>query len=68
MNPVKLRDQLGYSQTSKNDWIRLCASISLETKPAHNISFRNSALGETKLIFSVYQQDSEKYRVNWSAT
>ena len=35
MNPLRLRDQRGYSETSKNGWIRLRASISQETKTAH---------------------------------
>ena len=64
MNPLKLRDQSGYSETIKNDCIRLCASISEETKTAHKISSRNSTLGETKLIFLVYREDNEKNRVN----
>ena len=38
MNPLKLRDQWGYSETSKNGWIRLRAS---ETKTAQKISSRN---------------------------
>ena len=52
MNPLKLKDQWGYSETGKNE----CASISYETKTAHKISSRNSALGKTK----VYGQGSEK--------
>ena len=60
MNPLNLRDQWGYSETSKNGSIRLCASVSWETKTAHKISSRNNTLGETKLIFLVYEQDSEK--------
>ena len=28
MNPLELKDQGGHSETSKNGWIRLCASIS----------------------------------------
>ena len=55
MNPLKLRDQWGYSETSENGWIRLCSSISWETKTAHKISPRNSTLGETKLIVLVYE-------------
>ena len=51
MNPLKLRDQWDYSETNKNGWIRLCASISWETKTAHKISSGNSTLGETKLTF-----------------
>ena len=53
MNPLKLRDQWGYSEASKNGWIRLCASISQETNSAHKISSRNSTLDETKLIFLI---------------
>ena len=60
MNPLKLKDQWGYSETGKNDWIRLCSSISEETKIAHKISSRNSALGKTKLISLVYGQGSQK--------
>ena len=67
MNSLKLRDQWDYSETSKNSWIRLWASILQETKAAHKNSSRNSTLGETKLICLVYGQDSEKNRVNWSA-
>ena len=41
---MKLRDQGGHSEISKNVWIRLCASIFWETKTAHKIISRNSAL------------------------
>ena len=60
MNPLKLRDPWGYSKTSKNGWIRLCASISSEVKTAHKISSRNSTLGETNLSFLVCGQDIKK--------
>ena len=66
MNPLKLRDQRGYSKTRKKSWIRLCVSISKKTDTAHKISSRNSTLCETKLIFLVYRKDSEKNRVNAS--
>ena len=39
---VKTYKKWGHSEKSKNDWIRLCASISQETKTAHKISSRNS--------------------------
>ena len=42
MNLWELRDQWRHSETSKNDWIRLCASISEETKTAHIVSTKNS--------------------------
>ena len=40
--------------------MRLCTSISEETKTSHKIKSRKSTLGETKLIFLVYGKDSEK--------
>ena len=67
MNPLKLRDKWGYSETSKSDWIRLFVSISYETKTSHKISSRNSTLGKTKLIFLALGKDSEKNRVSWLA-
>ena len=42
MNLWELRDQWRHSETSKNDWIRLCASISEETKTARIVSTKNS--------------------------
>ena len=42
MNPLKLREHWGYSETNKTGWIRLCAS---ETKTGHKISSRKSTLG-----------------------
>ena len=44
MKLLELRDQWRHSETSKNDWIRLCASISEETKTAHIVSTKNSTL------------------------
>ena len=60
MNPLKLRDQWGYSEKNKNGWIRLHASISYETKTAQKLSSRNSELHETKLIILVHGKDSKK--------
>ena len=57
---MKLRDQWGYSETYKTGWIRFWASISEETETGYKISSRNSTLGETKLIFLVYEYDSKK--------
>ena len=62
MNPLKLRDQWGYSEANKNGWIRLCDSA-LGTKTGHKISSKNGTLGATKLGFLVYGKGSEKYRV-----
>ena len=51
MNPLKLRDRWGYSETTQNCWIKCWASISEKAKTTQKFGFRNSALGETKLIF-----------------
>ena len=59
MHPLKLRDKCDYSETSKNGWIGLTASISEETKTAQKISSGNSTLGKSKLTFLVYGKDSE---------
>ena len=48
LNPLKLRDQWGYSEASKIAWIGLCDSISQETKTAHKISSSKDRLDETK--------------------
>ena len=47
-------------ETSKNGWIKLCPSISQETKTGHKISFTNSTLGETKLMYLVYGKKRKK--------
>ena len=64
MNPLKLKDQWGYSETSKNGWIILLASIAYETKAAQKISSRNSTLGKTKLIFWSTGKKANKNRVS----
>ena len=64
MNPLELRDQGGHSETSKNDWIRLCASISYENKTAHKTSSRNSTLSIPIKFYVqclLYYHHSQKY-------
>ena len=49
---------------SKNDWIRLCASISWETKFAHKILSRNSTLSIPIKMYVrslLYHHHSQKY-------
>ena len=62
MNPLKLRDQWGYSERSKSGCIRSCTSIFSETKTAHKISSRNITLDETKLIFLVAGKDNNNQK------
>ena len=44
MNSLVLIDQGFHSETRKNGWMILCASISSETKIAHKISSSESTL------------------------
>ena len=61
MNPLKLRDRWGYSETTKNCWIKCWASISEKTKTTHKFGSRNSTLGETKLIFCSMGKKAKKW-------
>ena len=61
MNPLKLRDRWGYSEKTKNCWIKCWASISEKTKTAHKFGSRNSTLGETKLIFCSTGKKAKKW-------
>ena len=51
MNLLGLRDQGDHSETSKNDWITMRASISKENKTAHKTSSRNSTLN---ILIKIY--------------